>query len=521
MDIGARLAVLLVVVAVLVPSGLPGILAQDGASDRVQMALGQLDALADQTLSRTGVPGMAIGVVYRDQPVYLRGFGVRDTGTGELVDPDTVFQLASVSKPIASTVVASLVGDGVVSWDDRIVDHLPDFALLDPWITREISLRDMFAHRSGLPHHAGDLLEDMGYGREEVLHRLRYQHPDSSFRSTYAYTNFGLTAAGVAAARAAGKSWEDVSVERLYQPLGMTSTSSRHVDLVAAQNRARGHVLVADRWVALYDRDPDAQSPAGGVSSTVRDMTQWMRLHLREGMLDGRQIVAVEPLRETHRPQIVSTIPPNPATDRASFYGLGWNVSYDDAGRVRLGHSGAFALGAGTNVSLAPSADLGIVVLTNAAPVGAAEAVATSFLDLALTGAVQRDWLDFLTPIFAELAEPAYGVGADYSQAPAPRSAARPTAAYLGTYGNVLYGEIEIAANDPEGLVLRQGPMKNAFALTHWDGDVFLYQPEGENAGGLSQVTFAIDPDQRAASVAIENLNVHGEGTFARLEAPE
>jgi len=244
-------------------------LAADVSSERVRAALPGLDTLADQTLLKTGVPGMAIAVVYRDEVIYLKGFGVREAGKDAKVDADTVFQLASVSKSVASTVVAALVSDGVVAWDDRIIDHDPDFQLYDAWATQAVTLRDMFAHRSGLPAFAGDLLEDLGYDRAEVLRRLRYQRPASSFRSQYAYTNFGLTEAAVAAARAAGRSWEDVSAEKLYRPLGMASTSSRFADYQRAENRALTHVSVEGRYVPRYVRDADAQSPAGGVSSTV------------------------------------------------------------------------------------------------------------------------------------------------------------------------------------------------------------------------------------------------------------
>jgi len=115
---------------------------------------------------------------------------VRDVNSKEPVDADTVFQLASLSKPIGSTVVAELVGEGKISWDSKINDLDPDFEMYDPWVTREITIRDFYAHRSGLPDHAGDLLEDLEFTREEILHRLRYQKPDSSFRSHYAYTNF-------------------------------------------------------------------------------------------------------------------------------------------------------------------------------------------------------------------------------------------------------------------------------------------------------------------------------------------
>jgi CubicO group peptidase (beta-lactamase class C family) len=125
----------------------------------------------------------------------------------------------------------------------------------DAWVTKEITIRDLYAHRSGLPDHAGDLLEDLGFTREEILRRLRYQEPDASFRSGYAYTNFGLTEGGVAAAKATGKQWEELSEEKLYVPLGMTSTSSRHADFLARRNRALGHVKIGGQWVQKYQRD--------------------------------------------------------------------------------------------------------------------------------------------------------------------------------------------------------------------------------------------------------------------------
>ena len=148
-----------------------------------RLVLPELDKLVEQTLKKTGVPGMAIAVVCKDQVVYLKGFGVREAGKEERVDADTVFQLASVSKPMASTVLAALVGEGLIDWDDRVIDHDPGFRLSDPFVTREVTLRDLLCHRSGLPDHAGDLLEDLGYDRAEVLRRLRYLKPASSFRS--------------------------------------------------------------------------------------------------------------------------------------------------------------------------------------------------------------------------------------------------------------------------------------------------------------------------------------------------
>src|SRR5258708_39962833 len=159
----------------------------------------------------------------------------------------------------------------------------------DAWVTENVTLRDMFCHRSGLPNHAGDALEDIGYDRAEILHRLRYVRPDSSFRSHLAYTNFGLTAAAVAAAKASGKSWEDVSAERLYQPLGMRHTSSRFADFMASPNRAVGHVRQDGAWVAKYTRNPDAQTPAAGADSPAHHISNWRRPQLVSGGGVGRE----------------------------------------------------------------------------------------------------------------------------------------------------------------------------------------------------------------------------------------
>src|SRR5260370_13200881 len=158
----------------------PRVLAQTDAGVSRETVIKHLSAVnnyVDETLKRTGVRGLSVAIVYEDQVVYLKGFGVRQAGKSEPVDPDTVFQLASVSKPIASTVVAALVGDGLVAWDDPIIRHNPEFAMHDSWVTRQVTLRDMFCHRSGLPDHAGDALEDIGYDPTEILHPLPYLRP--------------------------------------------------------------------------------------------------------------------------------------------------------------------------------------------------------------------------------------------------------------------------------------------------------------------------------------------------------
>lgn len=491
--------------------------AADVPAEKVAAALPLLEQYAEELRDKTGVPGISVAVVHADKVAYLKGFGVREVGTRDAVDADTVFQLASVSKPLTTTVIAGVVGDKIVSWDSKTADLDPAFRLWDDYPSAEVTLRDLLCHRTGLPEHAGDALEDLGYSRAEVLHRLRFQKPAGPFRASYAYTNFAFTEAGVAAARAAGKSWEDLAADRLFKPLGMVRTSYRHADYLAAANRAKLHARVGGQWTAKYDRRPDAQAPAGGASSTARDLANWLRLLLADGTFDGKPVIAADALAETHKPQVVS-VPAKKPTDRTGFYGLGWNVGHDPNGRFALNHSGAFDLGAATCVVLLPEEKLGIVVLSNAAPIGVPEAVAFTFLDLVHNGKIERDWYAVLTPTFEVLAEPTYGTRADYTKEPAGKTPPLPAASYAGTYRNDFVGDAAVAEENGR-LVLKLGPKMLAYPMVHFDRDTFLYQPVGEMAAGPSAVTFRVGPDRVAESVTVENLNVHGSGTLTRTPA--
>jgi CubicO group peptidase (beta-lactamase class C family) len=484
-------------------------------SEQVTHAIQELEKLAQKQINENALPGLAIAVVFQDRVVYAKGFGVRDVNTKERIDADTVFQLASLSKSIGSTVVADLVGEGKITWDSKLSVLDPMFEMFDPWVTREITIRDMYAHRSGLPAHAGDLLEDLGFPRAEILYRLRYQPPASSFRSRYAYTNFGITEGGIAAAKAYGLDWEKASEEKLYRPLGMTSTSSRYADFMACKNKALGHVLVDGKWVQKFKRDPDAQSPAGGVSSSVNDVAKWMRLQLANGKFDGKQVVDEKALVETHHPNMLTGF--SPFTGLPGFYGLGWNVSYDEQGRLRLSHSGAFALGAATQVNLVPAEQLGVVVLTNAYPIGMAEALGTTFVDTALYGKPTQDWFAIFKKAFSDPAAVGTVLGFDYSKPPTSPVPALTNSGYLGKYTNDFFGEISILEKNGE-LAIVEGPQNKTFPMQHYDRDTFTYETAGENAVGRSGITFTIGPDGKANQVVVENLNVHGEGTFKRVE---
>lgn len=452
--------------------------------DRTAAAVAALDGLATDLMNRSGIPGMAVAVVHGGEVVYVKGFGLREVGRPETVDADTVFQLASLSKSLAATCVAKAVTDKVVNWSDPVVSHLPEFALRDPAVTAMVTVADCFAHRTGLPSAAGDDLEGLGFDRSQVLAALRVL-PLKPFRISYNYTNFGLTVGATAVAAAAGTAWEDLCAQNLYEPLGMTSTSSTHDGYLARDNRAALHFPVAGAFRPLYVRDADAQSPAGGVSSSVNDLAKWLTMQLDAGKVDGTPLIDEDVLIEMHVPQSVN-IPATSLTGRSRFYGYGVNLEATSSGHVRWGHSGAFYVGASTCYAILPAADVAIVVLTNAAPQGVAEAIAVSFTDLVRTGEIERDWLDVYGPVFQGLF-----VNHSVVAGPAPADAAAPRvlAEYVGTYRNDYVGDVIVSEGDG-ALRVALGPTPLSAPLTPYDGDVFAWEPPGGNGDPVSAVTF-------------------------------
>ena len=359
------------------------------APGSVERAVEALPEIAERMMKASGVPGMAIAVVQGPDLVYVGTFGVQDKTTGAPVTPETVFQIASVSKSISATVAAIAVGKGIVDWDDKVVDFLPDYRLASDYVTSEATIGDFFAHRSGLPGGAGDDLEDLGFDRATILSRLHLL-PLDQFRTSYNYANFGTTTAAEAVAAAAGEDWEDLAQDYLFGPLGMDHTSYRHDDLLARQETATLHSLEGDTFVALFERDPDQQAPAGGVSSTVLDLSRWLRLILAGGTFEDIELFEPAAILPALQPQAFSS-PGWSVSTRNGAYGYGFNTGVAANGRVTLGHSGAFLMGAGTTVLMMPDIQTGIVVLTNGGPVGVVEATANEFFDLVNYGDVTRD----------------------------------------------------------------------------------------------------------------------------------
>jgi CubicO group peptidase (beta-lactamase class C family) len=487
----------------------PSLSGRDGSVSEMQIrtALSGLDALGQDMMSRTGIPGMAVAVVQGNRTVFAQGYGVASVISQQPVNADTVFQLASVSKSVGATVVATQVSKGIVRWDTLMSSVLPWFSLSDASVTGQLTIGDLYAHRSGLPSQAGDELELIGYERTTILERLRYLALDK-FRTSYHYSNFGLTAAAEGVATAAAVDWATLSERAIYERLGMTRTSSRYADFAARTNTAAGHVLVDGKYVPGPGRDPDAQSPAGGISSSVNDMARWMAMVLGNGTINGNIVIAPDALAPALSPQILSR--PAAGMFPESHYGFGFNVGTTDSGRVTYNHSGAFTTGASTYFMIVPSMNLAFIALTNAGPIGAPEALGYQFFDLVQYGEIQQDWLTVIGSQFAPLTQPQGELaGQTPPTSPTP---AQPLGNYAGAYANDYFGTLNVSVQS-NTLVLTIGPDSTTYTCAHWSGDVFYFTlpPDLVPAGSRFKVSFS------GQQVTLEFFNAVSEGTFTRV----
>src|SRR5574341_459850 len=329
------------------------------------------DAYVARVMRQFEVPGIAVAVVQDGRVVLTRGYGVRTLGESTPVDEHTLFGIASNTKAFTATALGILVEDGKLPWDALVIDYLPWFAMYDPFVTRELTIRDLLVHRSGLGLGAGDLLwwPASTYDRKEIVRRLRYIKPVTSFRAAYAYDNVLYSVAGELIEAVSGQRWEDFVATRILQRVGMTGSSVMHSAAAAGGNVATPHAPVDGRVRPVAPFASDNVNPAGGINSSAADIAKWLIVQLDSGRLgDGSRLFTPQTTRQLWR--VVTPIPfgpppPELAALRANFlgYALGFSVR-DYRGRKIVTHTGGLP-GFVSRVTLVPDLRLGIAVFTN------------------------------------------------------------------------------------------------------------------------------------------------------------
>lgn len=453
------------------------------------------DAYVAKVLAKYQVPGVAVAVVYDGNVLLAKGYGVKTLGKSEPVSPHTQFAIASNTKAFTATALGLLVEEGKLKWDDRVIDHLPWFRLSNPYVTNELTIRDLLTHRSGLGLGAGDLLiwPATDYSREEIARRLRYVPLATSFRNTYAYDNVLYLVAGEVIKAASGMSWEDFIQRRLLTPLGMRDalllTGKKFPASVASP-----HAEASGKMQVVEATNGTNTNPAGGIVASADDMAKWLLVQLDSGRVaNGKPLYSPSVTRQLW--QMVTPIPVGPspaplAPLRATFngYALGFNVR-DWRGQQMLTHTGGLA-GFVSRVALLPGQRFGIAVLTNAESDLARDAIAWRLVDHIV--GEEFDW-----PAAFDAAKLG---GSTSDQNPDVASTARdpnakpslPIAKYAGQYEDAWYGGVAITS-EPSGLVMRFTHTPGMVGdMVPWGGETFVVKWRDRSMRADAYVSFQL-----------------------------
>jgi len=484
-----QIAIAVALLAIIVP-----LYAQQGP-------LADLDEYVARSMKTFEVPGMAVAIVKDGKVVLLKGYGVRKLGEATPVDENTLFGIGSNTKAFTAAALATLVDDGKISWDDPVYERLKGFEMYDPYVSKEMRIRDLLCHRSGLGLGEGDLMfwPHTTFTRDDVVYRLRYLKPKTSFRTTYAYNNLMFVTAGQVVAEVSGKSWDEYVREKIFVPLGMKNTNSSAEAFKEGDDWAAPHSKVEGKLQPIPIENLDNAGPAGSINSSVADMSKWVLLQLNRGLIPGTEtrIFSEKSSHEMWAQQMVvpvGTAPPELKNLQRHFsgYGFGWGLS-DYKGRKLVSHSGGVA-GYVTRVMLVPEENLGVVILTNAEEDDAFESVLYHVLD-AYLGEPTEDYIAAFKTLEDKEQKDADETMSKAAQARAAESkSSLPLEKYAGDYSDPWYGKVTIRPENG-GLVLNFERTKKGLAdLQHWQYDTFKAHWRDRTVEDAF-LTFTLKPD--------------------------
>jgi CubicO group peptidase (beta-lactamase class C family) len=469
---------------------------------QAQQAPADLDAYVTRAMKTFEVPGISVAIVKDGKVVVAKGYGVRKLGDATPVDENTLFGIGSNTKAFTAAAVATLVDAGKLDWDDAVYERLKGFAMYDPYVSKEMRIRDLLCHRSGLGLGEGDLMfwPHTTFTRDEVVYRLRFLKPATSFRSHYAYNNLMFVTAGQLVAENSGKSWDEYVREKIFVPLGMNNTNSSNTAFNVGGNWAYPHEKVDGQLQVIPFEALDNAGPAGSINSSAADMAKWVLLQLNHGKIPGTETrvfserssqmmwsqQTVVPVNE-EVPDAVKGLKPN-----LSGYGLGWFLR-DYKGRKLVGHSGGVA-GFVTRVLLVPQENLGVVILTNAEEDFAFESVLDHILDSYFGGATE----DYVAAFKGLEDKQQKEAEETMKKAAASRAAdskpSLPLEKYAGEYSDPWYGKMTIT-QEGGGLVLTLARTAKGVAdLQPWQYDTFKAHWRDRTVEDAF-VTFSLKPD--------------------------
>ncbi|WP_294173464.1 serine hydrolase [uncultured Sphingomonas sp.] len=474
-----------------------------------------------------GAPGVSIAIVENGRATLAKGWGVREIGKPDPVGPDTIFGTGSTGKAFTVAALAILVDQGKLKWDDKVIDHMPDFRMWDPWVTREMTVRDLLVHRSGLGLGAGDLLfvPNSNLSRKETVRRVRFIKPATSFRSGYAYDNILYMVAGQLVEEVSGQTWEQFMQAQVFTPLGMNRSTESAAEFQATADRARPHGRYDGPIHGMGRQQPYGPeaalagnaAPAGGLAISANDMTRWLLTQLAQGQIPGsdRRLYSAEQAKEMWTPVTLQPIdqrPPEFAVLQPDFsaYALGWDVE-DYRGTKIVWHGGA-VFGSLTAVALIPEKNVGFSIAVNSEEGQIVRGLMYELLDHYL-GLPQGNWPGKYHAFRqSRLAEAAKLVTAAQAK-PARVGPSLSLDRYVGDYADPWYGTIKVRRSGRALAIQFPHSRGMDSVLVHHQYDTFRTRPALRWIEP-AYVTFSIDADGKVDRIRMKPVSPLADFSF-------
>ena len=407
-----------------------------------------LDGYIEKNLKDWQIPGLALCVVKNGQVVLMKGYGVKESGGTDKVDENTLFMIGSNTKAFTATALCLLGDEKKLSLNDKVTKWIPEFKLNNKPAGEMAIIRDLLCHRIGFQTFQGDFTYwTSDLTRQQVIEKMSHIVAVYPFRTRWGYTNAAFVVAGQIIPKATGMAWEDFLRTRIFQPLGMNNTLALSTELAAAKNRATPHTMQDGRLIKIPIGNIDNLAPAGSISSTVNDLSKWIRLQLDNGKLNGQQLIPESVINETRRPHsILGDYKPQFNEGHFMLYGLGFLLQEYDARKI-VSHTGGVN-GFVSSVTMVPEENLGIVILTNTDQNAFYEALKWEILDAYLNLPFRNYGEVYLKNFQADKEADEKKNKTLRDSADLHLKTSLPLAAYTGSYNNDVYGKMNVVLDN-------------------------------------------------------------------------
>lgn len=475
----------------------------------------KLDELIQNTLQTFDVPGMSVGIIKDGKTVYSKGFGQRSLNNGQPMNEETLVGIASNSKGFTCVALAILADEGKLSWDDKVTKHIPEFQMYDPFVTSQITIKDLVTHRSGLGLGQGDLMffpEGGSQTIQDIIHNVRYLKPENGFREVLDYNNIMFIVAGEVITRISGKSWAEFVEEKILKPVGMTSSFGSYNRAISrnSQNIIDAHAPVNDKAVAVPHDWNETANAAGGIMSNVQDMMTWADCLINGFKTkDGKKLVSDKQIQQLWQIQQPSPIALQNAYDSKFYgYGLGWFLS-DVKGHQQIQHTGGL-IGTVTQFTVIPTLKLGIVVLTNQQS-GAAFNTITNTIKDSYLGIDDRSWLKTYSErmskanaTYAKQKEEAYAQSVIFTK---NKNLHPKEEQFTGTYKDNWFGEVYITKDGKYFRIQCQTSPRLKGQLLPYSNNTFIIKWDDRSYDADAFINFHYDEKGIAQSASIKAIS--------------